>query len=175
MKKLLRLIDDHFEEVICVILFIWVIALIFFQVVDRYALPFVSVPWTEEIARYSSIWMIFLGASACVRYGSHLQMDVLKHYLPKTGKHVQSFAVNAACIVFFVILFPHCLKFFEQVYGLHRPLPTSGAPEWIFKLCLPVMCVAMIVRCAENIVKEIVDIKRGGADTDDDELEVSAS
>jgi TRAP-type C4-dicarboxylate transport system permease small subunit len=180
MKKqkvlnILKLLDDHFEEFICVILFVWVIGLIFFQVVDRYALTFVSVPWTEEIGRYSYIWMVFLGAGACTRYSAHLQVDILKGYLPEKGKRIQAIAINLACIALFIILFPSCRAIFDQVFNLARPLPTSRAPEWIFTLVLPVMCIVMIARSAEIVIKEIIAIKRGASGSGDEDTEVSAS
>ena len=83
--KVLRLIDKHYEEIFIVVLFSWVIILIAIQVFTRYLSTSLNVPWTEEIARYSYIFMIFIGVSWCTRNDSHLKIDILQLLMLEEG------------------------------------------------------------------------------------------
>lgn len=38
--------------------------------------------WAEEVTRYTSVWMVFLGAALGVRYGVHLHVDLVVARLP---------------------------------------------------------------------------------------------
>ena len=59
-------------------LFIVLVAVVFYQVLARYA--FNNPPsWTEELARYCQVWIILLTSSICIRKGSHLAVDYLSH------------------------------------------------------------------------------------------------
>ncbi len=60
----------------------WVMALaVFLQFFTRYVLND-SYAWTEEIATYCLIGVVFIGASMCVRLSRHIQVDLIYRYLP---------------------------------------------------------------------------------------------
>ena len=89
-----------FEEWIAFVLF-WVLAAtIFYQFFTRYVLND-SAAWTEEIARYLLIAMVFVGVSAMVRMERHIHVDLLYRYLPRSAGRALSTAVDAVRIVFF--------------------------------------------------------------------------
>ena len=70
-----------FEAWIAVLLF-WALAgVVFTQFFTRYALNN-SAAWTEEIARYLLIGVVFVGASIGVAKNNHIQVDLLYRYLP---------------------------------------------------------------------------------------------
>src|SRR4051795_8736220 len=80
--------------------FFWVLAAdIFYQFFTRYALND-SASWTEEIARYLLIFVVFLGASMCVRLDHHIQVDLLYRYLPRPAARVLATFVDLVRIVF---------------------------------------------------------------------------
>ena len=56
-------------------------ATVFYQFFTRYALND-SASWTEEIARYLLIGVVFVGASIGVAKNNHIQVDLLYRYLP---------------------------------------------------------------------------------------------
>ena len=60
----------------------WLMAFaVFLQFFTRYVLND-SYAWTEEIATYCLVVIVFLGASMCVRIGRHIHVDFLFRYLP---------------------------------------------------------------------------------------------
>ncbi len=56
--------------------------LVFLQFFSRYVLND-SYAWTEELAVYCLIGVVFIGSSMCVRACRHIQVDFLYRYLPR--------------------------------------------------------------------------------------------
>src|SRR5205814_5188658 len=79
----------------------WILgADIFYQFFTRYALND-SAAWTEEIARYLLICVVFVGIADLVRLNRHIHVDIAYRYLPKAACRVMSTLVDAVRIVFF--------------------------------------------------------------------------
>ena len=78
----------------------WLLGLIvFYQFFTRYALND-SAAWTEEIARYVLIGIVFIGAAACVRKNNHIQVDFFYHVLPGRLMRLMSTLVDVVRIGF---------------------------------------------------------------------------
>jgi len=59
------------------------ITVTFAQVVSRYV--FLSpLPWSEELARYCFVWIVFLGATLGLERGVHIGVDILTTLLPSS-------------------------------------------------------------------------------------------
>ncbi|MCZ7658178.1 MAG: TRAP transporter small permease [Xanthobacteraceae bacterium] len=72
----------------------WLMALaVFLQFFTRYVLND-SFAWTEEIATYCLVAIVFLGSSMCVRLGRHIHVDFLFRYLPRAAARVLATAVD---------------------------------------------------------------------------------
>jgi len=82
--------------------FFWVLAAtIFYQFFTRYVLND-SAAWTEEIARYLLIAMVFVGVSAMVRMQRHIHVDFLYRLLPAGAGRALSTLVDVVRILFFI-------------------------------------------------------------------------
>ena len=65
MKKVVLALLDHFESYLCQFLLVFFIVVILLQIVLRQIN--MSLPWTEEIARFAFIWFILFGACYATR------------------------------------------------------------------------------------------------------------
>ncbi|WP_128927510.1 TRAP transporter small permease [Bradyrhizobium guangxiense] len=89
-----------FEDWVALAIF-WVMALaVFLQFFTRYVLND-SYAWTEEIATYCLIGVVFIGASTCVRLSRHIQVDLLYRYLPQSAGRGLSTMIDLIRIAFF--------------------------------------------------------------------------
>ncbi|MBH5368549.1 TRAP transporter small permease [Bradyrhizobium glycinis] len=89
-----------FEDWLALAIF-WVMALVvFLQFFTRYVLND-SYAWTEEIATYCLIGVVFIGSSMCVRLSRHIQVDLVYRYLPHAVGRVLSTAIDLIRIAFF--------------------------------------------------------------------------
>jgi TRAP-type transport system small permease protein len=78
----------------------WMMAVIvFYQVYTRYVLSD-SAGWTEEIARYFLVAVVFIGASMSVRRNNHIQVDYFYRLMPRALGRVLSTMVDVVRCVF---------------------------------------------------------------------------
>jgi TRAP-type transport system small permease protein len=88
------------EDWVTFALFWMMAAIVFYQVYTRYVLSD-SAGWTEEIARYFLVAVVFIGASMSVRKNSHIQVDVFYRFMPRLLARAMSLLVDLIRIAFF--------------------------------------------------------------------------
>lgn len=76
---------------------------VFLQFFTRYVLNN-SFAWTEEIAIYCLIAVVFLGSAMCVRASRHIHIDFLYRYLPAKVARPLALAVAAVRIAVYAYL-----------------------------------------------------------------------
>ena len=104
-------IDDHApvdlsgfnapEDWLALGLFWLMCAVVFLQFFTRYVLND-SFAWTEEIARYVLIAVIYVGTAMCVRRNRHIHVDFIYRLVPAFAGRVLSTFVDVLRIVFFI-------------------------------------------------------------------------
>src|SRR3954451_362232 len=73
-------IEHHPEDWLAFILF-WSLAfIVFLQFFTRYLLND-SLAWTEEIARYGLMWVVFIGGAMVTRRNSHIAVELLANVM----------------------------------------------------------------------------------------------
>ncbi|WP_188717291.1 TRAP transporter small permease [Paracoccus acridae] len=82
---MIKLINEHFEEAIIVLLMATMSLLIGLQIFMRYVMG-ASLSWSEELARYLFIWATYLGISYAVRLDAHIRVTMLTDVLPMGGR-----------------------------------------------------------------------------------------
>lgn len=103
-------IDDHapvdlsshkgFEDWLALGLFWLMCTVVFLQFFTRYVLND-SFAWTEEIARYVLIAVIYVGTAMCVRRNRHIHVDFIYRLIPAGIGRALSTFVDVLRIVFF--------------------------------------------------------------------------
>lgn len=87
------------EDWIAFALFWIMCILVFLQFFTRYVMND-SFAWTEELATYCLIGVVFVGASMCVRQDRHIQVDFLYRYLPSGAGRVLATLVDLIRVAF---------------------------------------------------------------------------
>ena len=81
--------------------FFWLLGItVFTQFFTRYVLNN-SAAWTEEIARYLLIAVVFVGAAVGVTKNNHIQVDFFYRFMPKPVARFMALLVDGIRIVFF--------------------------------------------------------------------------
>jgi TRAP-type C4-dicarboxylate transport system permease small subunit len=89
----------RFEDWISFVIF-WALAfVVFYQVFTRYILDDAA-GWTEEIARYLLVCVVFIGAAISVRKNNHIQVDYFYRLMPRLMGRVVSTAVDVGRCAF---------------------------------------------------------------------------
>jgi TRAP-type C4-dicarboxylate transport system permease small subunit len=79
----------------------WLMTLfVFLQFFTRYVLND-SYSWTEELATYCLVVIVFVGSAMCVRMSRHIQVDLLYRFLPPGPAHALSTFIDLVRVAFF--------------------------------------------------------------------------
>ena len=123
--RCMDLVDKVVRE-ICIFLMFVMLALVLLQVVSRYFLP-VSLSWTEELARFTMLWLIFLSSSHIARISSYIRVTFIMDRQPTKVKQI--FSVIIKTIVLFTIAHYtwNCFNVFTTV-SVREVSPTIQIP-----------------------------------------------
>ncbi|MFV0313739.1 MAG: TRAP transporter small permease [Anaerotignum sp.] len=78
----MKYINEHLEEFFIIPLMFLMSGIIFFQVVMRYVFSN-SLVWSEEIARYIFVWLVYFAVSYTARREKHIRIDAAINIYPK--------------------------------------------------------------------------------------------
>ena len=94
---MLKKIWYHLEEFILLPILVFQVVLIFAQVVLRYIFSS-SLTWSEELARYLFVWLMWFGVSYAARNRSHLRITMIR------DKFSPNIAAKIECVITIVWL-----------------------------------------------------------------------
>ena len=143
----------------------WIMALcVFLQFFTRYALND-SYAWTEEIATYCLIAVVFVGSAMCVRLSRHIQVDLVYRYLPRLPARALSTAIDVIRIGFFAYAI-RLVWIFIDVIGDERMTTIRFPKKYVYYLVLlgfVLMTVRSIQVAVENWRRGYSILERPGA------------
>ena len=94
-----------------------------------------ALPWPEELARYSLIWLSWLGGGLAVRRGAHVATDILVSHLAPGPRRVLLFVGNVLIIGFLLIVLVNGITLVGRVgyqstiaLGISMQIPYAAAP-----------------------------------------------
>lgn len=149
--KTIKWLDDHLEEYLLIALSIFTVVIIFGQVFMRYVLSS-SLAWSEEIARYAFIWMIYIGVSYGVKKGKHLGVDAFSDLFQEKGKIILAIIANLSFLIFSAVVvyfgFDIVLRITRESAALQLPM------GWVYAAPVAGMVLTML-RLLQRILNQI--------------------
>ena len=100
MGKLIVKALDGFGYFLLVVATLVMVISILLQVFFRYAMNS-PLYWSEEVARYAFVWLVFIGAAIASKRGAHIGVDYIVMHLPELPKNILAIFVNLL-ILFFI-------------------------------------------------------------------------
>ena len=159
--KLLRLVNDKLEVSICVILMVIMAVLLNVQVFMRYVMRS-SLSWTEELARYVFIWLVYIGISYGAKISKHLRMEAGLDLFPKKWRPFVLLAADAFFFCFAVYISYRGWDVVQRQIRLGQISPAMGIPMWIVYAAPMVGFALTAVRVAQNMVLKVIQMREGG-------------
>jgi TRAP-type C4-dicarboxylate transport system permease small subunit len=127
------------------IVLLWLLGVtVFYQFFTRYVLND-SAAWTEEIARYLLIGMVFIGACIGIYKNNHIQVDMLYRYLPGRASRHLSTAVDVVRVLFFGLAIALTAQMMLRIGGNIRMTAVNLPMNVVYGTCL-LAFVAMFLR-----------------------------
>ena len=154
MKPLERLVDaiEAVARAAVLGLTLLVLLVMLAQVFFRYVLNS-SLQWSEELAVWGMVWMVFVGSVLLVRRSEHISITTLVRYAPPAVRPYLVIFNKAAALVFLVIVGYYGIEVFGGTF--HARSPSIGlSTRWI-KLAIPVGAVLMAVVAVHAIAHDV--------------------
>ncbi|QYU67688.1 TRAP transporter small permease [Leptolyngbya sp. 15MV] len=131
---------------------------VFTQVMVRFVLTAaginLSAAWTEELARYVLIWVVFLGAGIGCRKRQLISLEFVVRWLPSRPGQGLVYLGLLACIGFFGLLISVGLAFMEL--GAVETSPVMQIPKaWVYA-AMPAGAALMILNSAALIIETLM-------------------
>jgi TRAP-type transport system small permease protein len=125
---------------------------ILIQITTRYL--GISVIWTEEVANYSFIWAVFMGAAVMVNRKEHFTFDFLLQKLKGKKRASLSLFNDTVLLLFNVAIFYYGIAAVQNFWSYNwvsLPMLKMGY-VW---LSLPVMAATMIIYLVAHLITHI--------------------
>ncbi len=138
------------------------LVIIFAQVVTRYLFGYTP-EWSEELARFLFVWVVFLGSALIMGESGHLAVQFLPDKFKGTAfGTVLDVIINISGYVFIILLLTQGWKMtsimtFQRAPGLDIPM------SWVYVI-IPVSCVLMLLYLLKEtlrIIKTVAGRKTG--------------
>ena len=149
--KLLKWLDRNFEEKLLVILLIVTVTLTFIQVVMRYIFHN-SLAWSEELARYLFLYLIWIGAAYAVKREQHLRIEIILNRIPKEKLKTFENFIYFIWLGFSVFLFISSLNMTMDVFASGQLSPAMRIPMGYAYISIPLGTGLMCFRIIQKML-----------------------
>lgn len=160
MKKVLHWLDENLESTICMVLLSVFTVILFIQVVMRYVFNN-SLSWSEELARYLFIWLVFIGISYGAKQMKHLKIDVFLNVFPKKFRPYVIIFADVVVLVFAVIVIYSAYTIVMQYMKMGSSSPALRIPTWFIQSSSIVGYGLTMIRQIQTIIYRIKELKAG--------------
>lgn len=157
MKTYIKIVDklNKFFAYLVIAVLIFLSFVVLAQVVTRKC--HISVAWLEEMARYSMIWLCFLGAAVACRRGALIKIDILYEIIPKKASQYLLSIVDILSIAFLCVALYSCSQYLPL--GLNSSASSMSGIKMIwFYLCMPLGLGMTFL----NIIANLIERFKGG-------------
>nr|WP_319390858.1 TRAP transporter small permease [uncultured Cohaesibacter sp.] len=128
---------------ISVIAMLVMLTIIFIQVITRYLFGF-SFEWSEELARFLFVWVVFLGSALIMGEDGHLAVELLPRILNGTKPgFVLNLFINACGYVFILLLIVQGWKMAQTM--TFQTSPGLGISMGYVYIIMPVSGILMLM------------------------------
>lgn len=167
--KVIKWLDNYIEEILLAILTTIMVTTIFMQVALR--LLDNSLSWSEELARFSFIWLVYIGISYGVKKQRHIKIDIMLQILKGKKRIILTTISNVLFLAFaiFVVIFGYSIG--ETLLSYGQKSPALEIPMGLVYMATPVGMGLTAIRLIQNIIRNLKALFGSGDDLDAVKLE----
>ena len=167
--KVLRWIDEHFEEMFMMLLLCLMATVMTVQVILRYVLRS-PLPWAEEFCRYCQVWSTFVSIGYCTKRGIMLQVDALNRILPPTLRWFVDLLIKLIILFVYAFFFYQSFEAVQAAYNSKQVSAALGLPMYIIYTITILGFFLGIVRQIQDLVGHFLFRKKRIAEKGEDKL-----
>jgi len=148
MLRVYRLLNgtlNKSEEIFIAITLLAIAIVVFVNVVMRYGFA-ASTMWTEELTRYTIIWITFVGGSVCARENYHPKIEALVVRIPANMRWTITLTIAITAVLFSAAMTIYGWQLVSSAFTTGHVTPTGLAPMFIPLIGLPLGGALMTIR-----------------------------
>lgn len=119
------------------------------QVVFRYVVA-APLPWSEELARYCFVWIVFLGGAVGLSRGIHLGVDLLVNMLPGPARRGLDALTSGLIAAFAATVIYASYPVLNM--NMFQRSPALGVQMSYIYVAIPVSMALIFLICAERVL-----------------------
>ncbi len=157
--KLIKWLDENFEETILVLLLMMIAVIMGVQVCARYVFGY-SLTWSEEVTRYLFVWSAFLSLSYCIKKGISIKLEQIVMILPKKVQPIVKIISYAIELIFFIYMIPFAYSYLIATIDSGQVSPACGIPMYVIQVAPLVCFILASIRVIQRIIIEFNNIRK---------------
>ena len=150
----MKFINEHLEEFFIIPLMFAMSIIIFIQVVMRYAFQN-SLTWSEELARYLFVWLVYFAVSYTARREKHIRIDAAINIYPKAIRPYIEILSEIIVFGFAVFIAITGITVYQKITWSGQLSPAIGLPMQFVYAAPLVGFVLTAIRQLQCIVRRI--------------------
>lgn len=166
MKKVLNWLDENLEKSICIVLMFTMTIIIFIQVIMRYVFQN-SLAWSEELARYLFVWLIYIGISYGCKLMKHIKIDAGLKLFPKKIRPYVVIIGEILVLGFALYIVVTGFELVGMQIKLHKTSPALGLPLQYVNAAPMVGFALAAIRQMQAIIYLVQKVKKGDLEEND--------
>jgi TRAP-type C4-dicarboxylate transport system permease small subunit len=156
MRKIFRFIARNLEEIVLSLLFVNMCGFVMIQIVSRYVFRS-PLLYTEEVSRYSYIWICFFGMAMATKLQNHIRIELVFIFIKGKAQAVINLVLNIISLGLYVVIFIIGLNYtMTNVIQLSPAMEISKAFVYV---SLPLGALFSVIRMLAILKQEIKEIR----------------
>mgnify|MGYP000865807722 CR=1 FL=1 len=128
--KIIKFLDDYFEMYVCIALMSAMTLILAVQVFMRYVMQ-ASLTWSEELARYIFVWLIYMGISYGAKIMKHIRIEAAVLLLPQKGQRYVEIVGDVLFLGFACFIVYTSWGIVQKQLMLGQASPAIQMPMWM--------------------------------------------
>jgi len=143
---------NNFESYVGALLFIFVCALMFTQVISRYFFNH-AITWAEELATLLFVPMVYCGYASAVTNRKHISVEAIQYFVPFKVRKIMKIASDVV-FLFFCIYMQFPLSRVISNLGNSTTDLLQFRKKYIY-ITIPILLILVAIRLVQDILKLI--------------------
>lgn len=152
--RILKQLDDHFEEYLLAVLLILISCVMMLQVIMRYVFR-AALSWPEEFCRYAFVYSTFLTVGLCIRKDSMLKVDLVQGLFSNKIRQFIDLILKSISLVFYTVLFYNSFELVAKIYESKQSSAAIGFPMYMLYFCTIIGFGIATIRSVQSIILTI--------------------
>lgn len=158
----LRLLNDNLEKWLVTAFLATMSVIVFIQVVMRYAFGS-SLSWSEELARYLAIWLIYIGVSYAAKECRHVSVTMIELFISRKKAAYITVVANIIFFLFALVLVYYGTILLMRTARMGQISPALALPMWMVYASAPAGFVLTAFRLLQRVCIDVRNLRAQAA------------